>query len=30
MYSTTGYPSNPRLRLFFRLELRRIVQRLLG
>jgi hypothetical protein len=30
MYSTTGYPANPRLALLFRLELRRIVRRLLG
>jgi hypothetical protein len=28
MYTTTGYPTNPRLPLLFRLDLRRIVRRL--
>jgi hypothetical protein len=30
MYTTTGYPTNPRVRLLFKLELRRIVRRLFG
>jgi hypothetical protein len=30
MYSTSGYPTNPRLRILFRLDLRRIVRRLRG
>jgi hypothetical protein len=30
MYTTTGYPTNPRVRRLFKLELRRIARRLFG